>query len=211
MPSPFRSWPSRSIPCLAALLALAGCAHTPGPGDVARAYAQALEEDRLADAYALTSGTPEGQPAFLTHYKDAGVRQARVAEVRAALPELQARAPALVLRPAPEAPKGWRVLEEQPADAPREALSGFLGAVETGHWVSAWGLLSEPLRARYTPERLHADYEREPLAAERVRRARLAVKGPVRVTDGTAEFPLGPERAVRLVREAGEYRVDALE
>jgi hypothetical protein len=193
---------------LAVCVAATGCAHTPGPSDVAAAYARALEENRLADAHALTSAPPEARPAFLEHYADASVRQARAKEVRAALPELQARAPALSLVQVKE---GWRVVEEKPEDAPRAALKGFLDAVGAGNWNKAWSLLSDPLRARYTPERLREDFKREPLSAERVRRARLALKGDVRVTASGAEFPLGKGRAVRLVREAGEYRVAAIE
>jgi Zn-finger nucleic acid-binding protein len=189
-------------------LVVTGCAHTPGPSEVAVSYAQALEENRLADAYALTNAPPEARPTYLEHYADASVRQARVKEVRAALPELQARAPALTLVQAKE---GWRVVEEKPEDAPRAALKGFLDAVGAGNWARAWSLLSDPLRARYTPERLREDFKREPLSAERVRRARLALEGDVRVTAAGAEFPIGQGRAVRLVREAGEYRVAAIE
>ncbi|WP_239014168.1 hypothetical protein [Archangium violaceum] len=193
---------------LAAVLAVTGCAHTPGPREVASAYARALEENRLADALALTNAPPEEQPSFLEHYANASVREARAAEVRAALPELQTRAPALSLIQAKE---GWRVVEEASADAPRAVLTRFLDAVGASDWTTAWSLLSEPLRVRYTPERLREDFEREPLAAERVRRARLALKGQARVTGSEAEFPLGKEHGVRLVREAGEYRVAALE
>ncbi|WNG47478.1 hypothetical protein F0U60_27670 [Archangium minus] len=193
---------------LTAVLAVTGCAHAPGPKEVASAYAQALEENRLADAQALTNAPPEEQPLFLEHYANASVRQARAAEVRAALPELQARAPALMLIQAKE---GWRVVEEAPADAPRAVLTRFLDAVEASDWATAWSLLSEPLRVRYTPERLREDFQREPLASERVRRARLALKGHVRVTGSDAEFPIGKEHGVRLVREAGEYRVSAIE
>ncbi|WP_257449974.1 hypothetical protein [Archangium lipolyticum] len=193
---------------LAAALAATGCAHTPGPKEVASAYARALEEERLAEARALTSVPPEEQQAFAEHYADASVRKARAEEVRAALPELQARAPALTLLQTPE---GWRVVEEKPADAPRAVLGRFLDAVEAGDWATAWSLLSDPLRARYTPERLREDFKREPLSAERVRRARLALKGEVKVTGVGAEFPLGKERSVRLVREAGEYKVAAIE
>ncbi|HLM47267.1 MAG TPA: zf-TFIIB domain-containing protein, partial [Myxococcaceae bacterium] len=186
-----------------------GCAHTPGPSEVAVSYARALEENRLADAYALTSAPPEAQAGFLDHYADASVRQARVKEVRAALPELQARAPALTLVQAKE---GWRVVEEKPGDAPRAALKAFLDAVGAGNWNRAWSLLSDPLRARYTPERLREDFKREPLAAERVRRARLGLKtGQVKVTATGAELPVGKDGAVRLVREAGEYRVTSIE
>ena len=104
-----------------------------------------------------------------------------------------------------------RSVEESPQDAPRAALTRFLDGVEAGDWNLAWSLLSEPLRIRYTPERLREDFERDPLAAERLRRARLVVRGPVRLTGTGAEFPLGGERAVRLEREAGEYRVAAIE
>lgn len=208
MSSTVPSWLSLSTLSLVAALTASGCAHAPGPREVASSYARALEENRLADAYALTSAPPEAQQAFLEHYANASVRQARAVEVRAALPELQARAPALTLLQVKE---GWRVVEEEPADAPREALERFLDAVEAGDWATAWSLLSDPLRARYTPERLREDFKREPLAAERVRRARLALKGPVKVTGSEAELPVGKERAVRLVREAGEYRVAAIE
>ncbi|MCY1078195.1 zf-TFIIB domain-containing protein [Archangium lansingense] len=193
---------------LAASLVATGCAHTPSPSNVAKSYAQALEENRLADAYALTNAPPEAQPGFLEHYADASVRQARVKEVRAALPELQARAPALTLL---QVKDGWRVVEEKPEDAPRAVLKRFLDAVGASNWATAWSLLSDPLRARYTPERLREDFKREPQSAERVRRAQLALKGGVRVTASGAEFPIGKGRAVRLVREAGEYRVAAIE
>ncbi|PTL85844.1 hypothetical protein [Vitiosangium sp. GDMCC 1.1324] len=199
---------SLSTLSLAAALSAMGCAHAPGPREVASAYAQALEENRLTDAYALTNAPPEARPSFLEHYADASVRQARAVEVRAAIPQLQARAPALSLLQAKE---GWRIVEEEPEDAPRAVLTRFLDAVQASDWATAWSLLSDPLRARYTPERLREDFKREPLAAERVRRARLALKGPVRVTAAEAEFRIGKDRTVRLVREAGEYRVAAIE
>ncbi len=202
------SWLPLSALALAAALTATGCAHSPGPTEVASAYARALEENRRADAYALTKAPPEAQRAFLEHYADASARQNRAAEVRAALPELQVRTPGLALVQTQE---GWRVVEEKPADAPREALGRFLEAVKAGDWSSAWSFLSAPLRARYTPERLREDFKHEPLATERVSRARLALEGPVRMTASGAEFPIGQERAVRLVREAGEYRVEAIE
>jgi hypothetical protein len=202
------SWLPLSTLSLTVALASTGCAHTPGPTEVASAYAQALEENRLADAYALTNALPEAWPSFLEHYADAAARQSRLAEVRTAIPELQARTPGLTLV---QTKDGWRIVEEQPADAPREALGRFLDAVKADDWSTAWSLLSAPLRARYTPERLRDDFTREPLAAERLSRARLALKGPVRVTASGAELPIGQDRAVRLVREAGEYRVAAIE
>ena len=202
--------PSHRWLALSAVLlgALTGCAHAPGPLETGAAYARALEEDRLADAYALTS-VPAGQrPAFLQRYADAQARQSRAHEVRASLEALQARGPALALAQTPE---GWRILEADPEEAPRVLLRRFLDAVDAGDWQLSWSLLSGPLRERYTPRRLHEDFQREPLAAERLERARLSLKGPLQETEAGVNFPLGGERAVRLVREGGEFRVAALE
>jgi signal peptide peptidase SppA len=96
-------------------------------------------------------------------------------------------------------------------DGARDALGRFLSAVEAAEWPLAWSLLHGPLRTRYTPERLREDFLREPLASERLRRARLAWQGPVRVAGAEARFPLGDERAVRLLQEEGSWRVVALE
>ena len=193
---------------LAVSACLEGCAHAPGPREVALRYARALEEGRVEEASALTGLSPEERAAFLARYADAGTREARAAQVRAALPELQFQGPALTLR---ESEAGWRVVEAPPQDAPRACLTAFLDAVEAPDWDTAWSLLSSPLRARYTPERLREDFQREPLAAERVRRSRLALKGAVQVSETGAAFPLDEERAVRLTREGDGYRVASLE
>jgi hypothetical protein len=188
---------------------LAACATTPRePVSVAEAYARALDEGRLQDAYALTSGGPEGEAAFLERYADETTRRERAAAVRAGTAVLEARAPSLTLA---RDEQGWRVVESRPADVPRAALSRFLDTVESRDWKAAWSQLAAPLRARYTPERLREDFEREPLARERLRRARLALDAPVRVGAGEALFPLGDNRAVVLVLEDGEYRVAAIE
>ncbi|NMO19718.1 hypothetical protein HPC49_35270 [Pyxidicoccus fallax] len=188
---------------------LTACATTPRePVSVAEAYAQALDEGRLQDAYALTSGGAEGEAAFLDRYSDETVRRERAAAVRAGTAVLEARAPSLTLA---RSEQGWRVVESRPADVPRAALSRFLDTVEARDWKTAWSLLAAPLRARYTPERLREDFEREPLAKERLRRARLALNTHVRVGAAEAVFPLGEDRAVVLVLEDGEYRVAAIE
>ena len=203
---------------LAGLLGLGACAHAPGPREVALAYARALEENRLGEATALTDTAPEARAAFLTRYADAPARQARATQVRAALPGLRVQGPALTLV---ETGEGWRLVEAPPAapprpgDAPRACLKAFLDAVDAADWDRAWSLLASPLRERYTPERLHEDFLREPLAGERVRRARLVLAGPVQESEGGAEFSLGEQqgeqRAVRLTREPGGFRVAALE
>jgi hypothetical protein len=104
------------------------------------------------------------------------------------------------LRPAP--PQG-----EQAS----EVLRQFLAAAEAADFQTAYSLLSGSWRAVYTPQRLREDFAQEPLAVERLQRARAAlIQGPT-VRGEQAEFPVGPGRAVRLVREANSYRVASLE
>jgi hypothetical protein len=191
------------------LLALtAGCATPKGPSAIAEAYARALEEDRLPDAYALTTGLPEGEPGFRERYADVAARRERAASVRVAVGELEARAPNLIVQRREDT---WRVVETRPGDEAKAVLTRFLNAVEARDWEKAWSLLSAPLRSRYTPDRFREDFQREPLANERVRRARLALRGSVKVTNSDATLALGADRYVRLVQEEGEYRVAAIE
>jgi hypothetical protein len=199
----------KPVSCLLLLLALAaGCATTKGPTNIAEAYAKALEENRLAEAYSLTTGLPEGEAGFLERYADVAARRERAAAVRASVDTMEARAPALILE---RREASWRIVETRPNDEAKAALTRFLNAVEAKDWEKAWRLLSSPLRSRYTPDRFREDYQREPLARERLRRARLSLKGNVKVTGNEATFPLGADRSVRLVMEEGEYRVAAIE
>ena len=88
----------KPVSCLFLLLALAtGCATPKGPTNIAESYAKALEENRLADAYALTTGLPEGVDGFQERYKEEAARRERAASVRASMDTLEARAPALIL------------------------------------------------------------------------------------------------------------------
>ncbi|NTX36687.1 hypothetical protein HUA78_19760 [Myxococcus sp. CA033] len=194
---------------IGSLLLAPACATTSRePVSVAESYASALDEGRLQDAYALTTDGPEGQVAFLERYSDETTRRERAAAVRAGAAVLEARAPSLTLARTGE---DWRIVEARPADVPRAALRRFLDASDAKDWKTAWSLLAAPLRARYTPERLREDFDRDPLAKERLRRARLALNTHVRVGAGEAVFPIGDERAVLLVLEDGEYRLSALE
>ena len=196
--------------CLLLLpLALAaGCATAKGPSAIAERYAKALEDNRLSEAYALTTGLPEGESGFRERYADLTARRERAASVRASTLDLEARAPNLIVERREDT---WRVVETRPSDEAKAALTRFLNSVEARDWEKAWSLLSGPLRSRYTPDRFREDFQREPLAKERVRRARLALRGNVKMTQSDATFPLGADRAVRLVLEEGEYRLAAIE
>jgi len=98
--------------------------------------------------------------------------------------------------------------------APRAALAQFLAAQQSGDFEKAYTLLAAPLRARYTPRRLQADYQRDQaLAADKLARARAALASgvPFEVSGESARLPLGPGRAVQLVSEDGAWRILSLE
>jgi hypothetical protein len=98
-----------------------------------------------------------------------------------------------------------------PSRTAADILTEFVEAAEAGDFARAYALLSGPWRARYTPQRLQRDFEQEPLAHERLERARIALTAPPVVRGDSAEFPLGNGKAVRLVKENGEFRLASLE
>jgi hypothetical protein len=202
------------VPLAAALwagLLLAGCRTPAGPEHALQAYARALEENRLDEAYALTSSdtrervTPD---AFSARYENPQARVARARVVADAAASLKVCG--LDVEAVRDGDR-WLVRELPSDDGARQALLQFLDASERGDFPAAYRLLSGAWRSRYTPERLAKDFALEPLAKERLARARAALSGPVVLEDGVATFPIGEGRAVRLVREGGLYRVSALE
>ncbi len=195
---------------LALSLGLAGC-HRADPEAVLRSYAQALREGRVAEAYRLTAQAPEdpaAERAFLARYQDPAQRALSAEQILAALPALRLTNPVadLVLQQG-----GWKVVDRSEQERARQALTAFLTAAEAGQFEAAYGWLSTSWKARYTPARLASDFVRDPSARDRLARARAALSGPVTVTSSGVEFPVGENRAVRLLREAGAYRVAALE
>lgn len=209
--APSTVWCPRSIAIAGSALLLA-CQTTPGPDATATAYAAALREGRMDDAWALTSGEAASgglsRAAFEQRYADAATRRRRADVVEAAVPELTASAGALTLV---SAEGGWRVVESDPRRAARQALGAFVTATEAGDFAKAYALLAGPLRARYTPERLAADFDAEPLARERLARARAALENEPVFEDEEAHFAIGDGKVVRLRLEEGEYRVLTLE
>ncbi len=161
-----------------ALLA-AACVHggpaPHGPEACSRAYAEALEQGRLDDAFASTTGID--RDAFDARYGSAADRQRRARELLAAADG----------QPAPVklelSDSGWKVVEPTQAaelsDAAlaKKTLETFLAAVDAQDFDKAYKKLSAPLRARYTPERLKSDFYAEPKAKERLQRVRAALDG----------------------------------
>jgi hypothetical protein len=96
----------------------------------------------------------------------------------------------------------------------RAVLDRFSAAVSAGRWDEAYPLLSARWRASATPSRLASDLAASGTvgrdAVERVR-ALLASGSPVPVDGDVATLPVAGDKAARLVREGGAWRVDALE
>ncbi len=198
----------RTAPTWAVLAVIfLSCRAARGPDEVAQAYAAALREGRLDDAHALTPSTGgESLDAFRARYASEETRKARAAQVEASRPLLVASAPGLWLMREGE---GWRVREE-PAQA-TEVLRRFIGCALAKDFECAYPLLASPLRARYTPRTLAADFEAEPAARDRLARALSASEQAPQLQGVQASFPIGEGKAIRLVLEGTEYKVAALE
>ena len=96
--------------------------------------------------------------------------------------------------------------------SPQAALRAFLDATEAGDFDAAYRLLSGPWRARYTPERLAADFDEvEGAARERLTRAALAASREPVIAGNTAELSIGGGKCVRLVKEDDGWKIQALE
>ncbi len=101
-----------------------------------------------------------------------------------------------------------------PESDARAVLDRFSAAVAGGRFDVAYPLLSARWRSRATPSQLASDLAASGAvgrdAVERVR-ALLAAGAPVSVNGDTAALPIAGDKAARLVREGGAWRVDALE
>ena len=195
--------------------AMFSCAHLgpspAGPEGTARAYADALEENRLDAALQLSTGLDAQH--FQQLYADAQVRAQRVQAVRAAADgAASGGALKLVLENG-----AWRVQELEAArpvvqEQAAAALTRFLDAADAGDFEGALRMLAASWRNRYTPQRFAEDFGKEPLARERLQRARSALSAGSWVVDASgAQLPLGGGRSVRLALEGDAYRVVALE
>ena len=103
---------------------------------------------------------------------------------------------------------------DQPDAAPRAVLRAFMDAEQHGDFNKVYALLSAPLRARYTPERLQSDYTHDrALADDKLARIRAALASgtALDVHGADAALILGEGRAVHLVDERGSWRVASLE
>ena len=209
---------------LAALVLAAACVPQKGPAATLDAYARALDAGKLDRAYALTAPAYRKQvsrAAFGKAYGTAAARHQGAMAARSAAGDLVVAPASDPAHPVlvPRGP-GWAVLPPKgPAPAPgaaaaaRAAAAAFVHAVDRKDFQAAYAALTGPLRARYTPARLKADYRAAASAAQgAVDRVRAALAGgaTVVVEGGRAYLPLGGGQRLRLVLEEGTWHVAAL-
>lgn len=193
-------------------LCFVACAHTAARDDeptrAARSYAASLREGRIDDAFASCVGLEAS--AFRARYQDVQARERRAGEVEAQLAG-NGNGLELVLEQG-----RWRVREGSAAAPGLEAqakqtLDAFAAAVESRDFARALSLMAAGWRGRYTAQRLADDFSNEPLAKERLIRAKTAAGGPWVAAGAGVTASVGAGKAVRLVREGETLKVESLE
>ena len=194
------------------VLGISACAHAvSSPDDAMRSYARSLDEGRLEDAWALSSSLDHDR--FLERYADPEARRRRAEEVRGAADGLR---PLGLLHDLKS--DTWRVVEAAPVAAPpndaheaEAAVEHFLASVQAGDFDAVFAELGSSWRARYTPQRLEADFQSEPAVAGRLARIRAALPGRWELTPEGPQLPLGEGKRLKLRREGDGLKVVALE
>ena len=134
------------------------------------------------------------------------LRKTKAHAVREGMAALESSAPELLAGPLHPSRSGV---------AARAVLEGFVAAVEARNFAAALALLAHPWRSRYSSETLARDFRRDPLAGERLERARHASQGRgraiVRGSLSGFEFRIDANRAAVVMDEGGTFRVSALE
>jgi hypothetical protein len=214
----------RALALLGLLAAgMPACAHrAEEPGAVLASFGAAVGRGDLRSAYRLTTDAYQrrvpfeafaagfaaeaGEPATLG--RRLSVEATKVAprvEVELALGE---RVP-LVLEAA-----GWRidgpVFEAWGQGTPRAALRTFVRAIDERRYDVLMRLVPDRYLPGLSPDRLRAFWEgtdREDHHAM-LERIRAALGGPVVESATEARLAVPPDRAVRLVREAGRWKIE---
>jgi hypothetical protein len=206
---------------LAAVLLLAGCRSPKGPGDTLDTYLKAVAAGRNAEAYALLSSDyrrGHDQPTFERGLSDKE-RKAAGEKLRGAHVTLKAEvalpdgdALPLVLEDG-----AWRFardpLDFYPQRTPAEALRSFIRAVEHARWEVVLRFVPQRSRAGVTADRLRerwAGEKREEIRAQ-LEAARAHLTEPFELTGDEARLPIGERKQVKLVREDGLWKLEALE
>ena len=204
-------------------LGLPSCAHHPEePAATMASFGAALAHGDLRAAYQLTSAAfqrrmpYEAFAAALTAggAEPATLGQRLVAEAGAVAPRV-----ALTLELGEEVPlvlEGgrWRidgpVYEAWGQATPRAAVRTFIRALDSHRYDIVLRLVPDRYRAGLSADRLRAFWEGEHKDEHQalLARVRSAAQGPLTETGDEARLSVAPDRVVRLVREAGQWKIE---
>jgi hypothetical protein len=215
-----RSHTSIAIVALAAGACASAARRT--PEETLRAYLAAVDKGRIEEAYALTSERYRKE-----HDRAEFARALASSEGLQGVSRLKKSKSAITV--SIELPDGERLelvdedgawkfarnpIDFYPQDTPIEALSGFLRALEQGRYERALAFVPSRHRGTVTVEWLKNRMEGEGKGQVRaeIERVRAHLGDPIEIVrDDEARLPLGDQKAARLLREAGVWKVESLE
>jgi hypothetical protein len=208
---------------LVVALGLSSCAHRPEePAATMASFGAALARGDLRAAYQLTSVAfqrrmpYESFAAVLTAggAEPAALGQRLVAEAGTVAPRVE-----VTLELGEEVPfvlesGRWRidgpVYEAWGQATPRAAVRTFIRALDAHRYDIVLRLVPNRYRAGLSAERLRTFWEGDQRQEHQVllERIRAAAQGPLTETGDEARLLVVPDRVVRLVREAGQWKIE---
>ncbi|MGE0788747.1 MAG: hypothetical protein AB7S26_23950 [Sandaracinaceae bacterium] len=192
------------------------------PDSAVGAFAAALRESRVEDAYALMSDDYRQRVsldefrAYFRNYPAEVQQAARALEGRRSAAEEEAiveYGDSERLRLVRESGE-WRVATDlvdfYDRSTPRAALRSFVRAMERRRYDVVLSLIPEADREGMTPERMRESFEGE--GREEVERLlanlRASMENPIEEVGDRATMPYRDRFRVEFVREAGEWRIE---
>jgi hypothetical protein len=204
-------------------LGLTACAHRPEePSATMASFGAALTRGDLRAAYQLTSVAFQRRmpyEAFAAALTVAGTEPAALGQRLVAEAGSIAPRVAVTLELGEEVPlvlEGgrWRidgpVYEAWGQATPRAAIRTFIRALDAHRYDIVLRLVPDRYRAGLSADRLRAFWEGEHREEHQalLARVRAAAQGPITETGDEARLSVAPDRVVRLVREAGQWRIE---
>ena len=208
---------------LVVVLGLAACAHRPEePAATMASFGAALARGDLRSAYELTSVAFQRRMPYEAFAAALTAARAEPAALgRRLVTEAGAVAPRVVVTLAlgeevPLVLEGdrWRidgpVYEAWGQATPRAAVQTFIRALDAHRYDIVLRLVPDRYRAGLSADRLRVfwegDHKEEHQAL--LARIRAAAHGPLAETGDEARLLVAPDRVVRLVREAGQWKIE---
>ena len=204
-------------------LGLPACAHRPEePAATMASFGAALARSDLRGAYQLTSVAFQRRmpyDAFVAQLTAAGAEPAAlgqrlVVESTAVVPRVEVTLELGEQVPLVLEGGRWRI-DGPPYEAwgqatPRAAVRTFIRAVDARRYDIVLRLVPDRYRAGLSADRLRAFWEGDQREGHQalLARIRAAAQAPLTETGDEARLSVAPDRVVKLVREAGRWKIE---